>query len=152
LIVSVGGDRGFGRAAQAAHRFLRSLGSTSAESVLRRPKRPSVPTITHMQVLQALDGDATGASQREIGRRLFGKSAESNWAADSPWRSRVRYLIRCGRERSRCGYRRMAGLGVAELREEAASGPPSLAPLPTGACKNDLHSIGWNAAATRTHG
>ena len=119
LGVSMSAGRGLTVRNRTARDFLRSLDRDPRAGC---PERPSSHALTHMQILHALDGEATGASQRDIARRLFGSSAISGWDADSRWRARVRYLLRCGRVRCAHGYRQMAGLGHDE--------PPS-APLPT---------------------
>jgi hypothetical protein len=106
------GRAGFTVRTRAAQSFLRSLDREAFGAV---PERPSTHAITHMQIFQALDGDAAGASHREIARRLFGLSAEFCWDGDSRWRARVRYLIRCGEKRRVYGYRRMVGFGGEEI-------------------------------------
>jgi hypothetical protein len=106
VAISVSGARGIVARAQAAQRLLRSLKC----GLKALPERPSLTALTHMQTLWALDGDAAGASQREIARALYGMSTDLSWNADSRWRARVRYLVRCGRERSKEGYRRIAGV------------------------------------------
>ena len=112
--ISVAGGSGFTARARSARRFLRLLGRHREEDFPEPIERPSINTLTHMCALQALDGDAAGASHREIARRIFGLSDDSSWDSDSRWRARARYLIRCGRARSAHGYRRMAGLDSQE--------------------------------------
>jgi hypothetical protein len=108
--VSVAGGLGFTVRARAAQRFLRLLEQGPHGAFTEPVERPSMSALTHMHVLQALDGEVAGASHREIARRLFALSSGFSWDSDSRWRARVRYLIRCGRARTAHGYRRMAGL------------------------------------------
>jgi hypothetical protein len=105
MAISLTAGRGFTVRAQAAYALLRWL-----KTFPDRACRPSLSAVTHMRILQALDGDAAGASHREIARRLFGAAAQVNWSADSRWRARIRYLVKCGRARSAHGYRRIAGI------------------------------------------
>jgi hypothetical protein len=107
--VSVAAGRGFTVRARIAQDFLRSLDRDLHKPFPDNNRRPSLRALTHMQVLQALDGQAAGASQREIACRLFGLSSDFNWDADSRWRTRIRYLLKCGRARTISGYRAIAG-------------------------------------------
>jgi len=120
--ISVTGADGIVARAQAAQRLLRSLQSGLHPAL---PERPSLTALTHMQILRALDGDAVGASQREIARALFGSSADSSWDPDSRWRARVRYLVKCGRTRCAEGYRRIVGVEVARGPRHSPSARPS---------------------------
>jgi hypothetical protein len=120
LRISVSADREFMVRTRAARDFLCSLDRDVQEIC---PERPSSRALTHMHVLQALDGQAAGASQREIARGLLGSRADSEWDGDSRWRARVRYLLRCGRARCVNGYRRMVGLGLKEAESEARPRP-----------------------------
>jgi len=108
VAISVSGVRRIVARAHMAQRLLRVFEDASRRPSL--PERPSLTALTHMQTLWALDGDTAGASQREIGRALYGASMDLSWDADSRWRARVRYLVRCGRERCKGGYRRIAGV------------------------------------------
>jgi hypothetical protein len=121
LGVSVSAGRGFTVRTRAAQGFLRSFGGDTGEP---SPERPSINALTHMQILQAVDGDAAGASHREIARRLFSLSTNFRWDADSRSRAKVRYLLQCGRTRSAQGYRRMVGLGG--RKGECGAVPPPL--------------------------
>ena len=114
--VSIGSGRGFATRAKAARAFLGSLEAKSPSYWAESASRPTLTAITHMPTLRALDGVAAGASQRDIARHLFG-GPSFTWHDESPWRSRVRYLLKCGRERCEHGYLRMAGLA----REDADS-------------------------------
>jgi hypothetical protein len=105
--VSFAAGPGFTVRARVAQRFLRSLDRTH-KPPSHGNRRPSLRALTHMQILQALDGEASGASQREIAQHLFGLSRDFNWDADSRWRTRIRYLLKCGRARSNRGYQTMA--------------------------------------------
>jgi hypothetical protein len=117
VAISVTGVAGIVARAHAAQRLLRSLQCGSRAAL---PERPSLTALTHMQTLRALDGDATGASQREIARALFGPSADLSWGPDSRWRARVRYLVRCGRARCEEGYRRIVGSDVRRSPRDSA--------------------------------
>ena len=74
---------------------------------LERPPRSS---LYHFRALQALDGVARGASQREIARVLLGSDAViSNWSSDSAMRAHVRALIQRGRRFVNGEYRTLIG-------------------------------------------
>lgn len=105
--VSVVPGRGFTVRARIVQMFLRSLDLDPHDPFPDDNERPSLHALTHMQVLQALDAEAAGASQREIAERLFGFLRDFDWDADSRWRARVRYLLKCGQARTSGGYRRM---------------------------------------------
>ena len=120
LTVLVGAGTGFTVRSQAAQGFLRSLDRTEAKALPEAARRPSLQALTHLQIFQALDGEAAGASQRDIARRLYGSSRNFHWDADSAWRGRIRYLLKCGRARTDGGYRSMAGLGA---RVTLSAGP-----------------------------
>jgi hypothetical protein len=109
--VSVASGPGFTVRARVAQGLLRSLERDVQKTCPDRNERPTLRALTHMQIFQALDGEAAGASQREIALRLFALSRDFNWDADSRWRTRIRYLLKCGRARSARGYRTMAGVG-----------------------------------------
>ncbi len=109
LAVSITTGKGFIKRTRAAQDFIQAL--EPAVQVPHKACRPSVSTMTHMQILQALDGAAAGASHRAIARSVFGAFTDVGWGPDSGWRSRVRYLLKCGMARSSHGYRRMIGLG-----------------------------------------
>lgn len=60
--------------------------------------RPPRSAMTHMRALQAIDGVAAGASQREIAAVLFGEEeVAARWTPDGELRAQVRYLIQRGR-------------------------------------------------------
>jgi hypothetical protein len=105
---------------RAAQGFLRSFDSVAPQAV--SSSRPSLTSLTHMRILQALDGAAAGASHRELACAVFGAFTAENWDSDSVWRRRVRYLLQCGRARCTHGYRRMLGL------DEALKSPRSATP------------------------
>jgi hypothetical protein len=70
--------------------------------------RPTRQSMGHMRVLQALDGAAAGASQREIADVLFGEiDTWRRWNTNSELRAQVRYLLRRGREWVNGGYRNL---------------------------------------------
>ena len=80
-------------------------------SARRPPKRaessrPSRQAIVHMRSLQALDGEAAGASHREIASEIFGQAdVWQRWATNSELRAQVRYLLRRGHRFLDGGYR-----------------------------------------------
>lgn len=76
---------------------------TPVSAVSRRPGRLA---LLHKRALQAFDGSAVGASQREIARQLFGdESVAQNWNPDSELRAQVRHLLRRARAFVDGGYR-----------------------------------------------
>ena len=76
-----------------------AIGKPSAISPFRRAR--------DVLLLRAWDGHRTGASQREIGRALFGEErVDQEWDGHSDsLRSRVRRLVRDARAMARGGYR-----------------------------------------------
>ena len=120
--VSILAGPGFGARARAAQKLRALLDPVARQAVADKPHRPSPRAIMHMLILQALDGEAVGASRRDIARAVFGAFTNREWGADSVWRLRVRYLIQRGRALSAHGYRRMIA---------AAHGAPlSHSPMP----------------------
>jgi hypothetical protein len=72
--------------------------------------RPTRSTLYHFRALQALDGVACGASQREIASVLMGSDAVmTEWTTDSALRAHVRALIERGRRFVSGGYRTLIG-------------------------------------------
>jgi len=68
--------------------------------------RPTRSALTHMRVLQALDGARVGASQRDIAAAIFGDGAvQASWAPDSELRAQTRYLLKRGDALAGGGYR-----------------------------------------------
>lgn len=81
--------------------------SLARRSVARRPTRES---LIHMRTLQALDGEAAGASHREIASAIFGDDEVfQRWATNSELRAQVRYLLRRGHRQINGGYRDLLG-------------------------------------------
>lgn len=77
-----------------------SLGITKA--------RPSRGLILHVRALQALDGEAAGASHREIAEVIFGaRDVFQRWATNSELRAQIRYLLRRGHHLVSSGYRQL---------------------------------------------
>jgi hypothetical protein len=75
--------------------------------------RPSRTTLSHMRVLQALDGVLAGASQRTVAEVLFGDAAvAARWEADGDLRAQVRRLIRRGRVLMQGDYLRLLPPGA----------------------------------------
>ena len=67
--------------------------------------RPSRQAIVHMRSLQALDGEAAGASHRDIAGVIFGRTdAWQRWATNSELRAQIRYYLRRGRRLMDGGY------------------------------------------------
>ncbi|CAM5392766.1 DNA -binding domain-containing protein [Alcaligenes faecalis] len=65
----------------------------------------------HMRALQALDGIATGASQRELAEVIFGCSRSRDvWHGDSGLRSQVRNYVNRGNFFMRGAYRELLAL------------------------------------------
>jgi hypothetical protein len=68
--------------------------------------RPSRTALLHTRALQALDGAAAGASQRELAEVLFGTEAVAErWLPDGELRAQLRHLLRRGRGFMNGGYR-----------------------------------------------
>lgn len=77
------------------HRRLAAGPQLPAPVVSRRPGRVA---LMHKSALQAFDGRAAGASQREIATHLFGaEPVAQNWSPDSELRAQVRHLLRRAR-------------------------------------------------------
>lgn len=73
--------------------------------------RPTPAALLELHTLQALDATLAGASLREVAAGLFGPAAVADgWHADGGLRSKVRRLVRRGRELMHDGYRRLAQL------------------------------------------
>ena len=88
--------------------------------------RPSPAALSELHTLQALDATLAGASLREVAAVLFGPSAVTDgWHADGGLRSKVRRLVRRGRELMHDGYRRLAQL---DGRGEGRSAQPAKRP------------------------
>jgi len=70
-----------------------------------RTRRPSRQAIVHMRSLQALDGEAAGASHRDIAGAIFGQTdVWQRWAANSELRAQIRYFLRRGHSLVDGGY------------------------------------------------
>jgi len=68
-------------------------------------RRPSRQAVVHMRSLQALDGEAAGASHRDIASEIFGQTdVWQRWATNSELRAQVRYLLRRGHRFLDGGY------------------------------------------------
>jgi len=73
--------------------------------------RPSRTAVTHMRMIQTLDGRLAGASHRDIAAVIFGDHAiHRSWSADGELRAQIRYLVRRSAELASGGYRHLAGL------------------------------------------
>jgi hypothetical protein len=67
--------------------------------------RPDRQAIVHMRSLQALDGEAAGASHRDIAGVIFGRTdAWQRWATNSELRAQIRYFLRRGHSLVNGGY------------------------------------------------
>jgi hypothetical protein len=108
--ISILAGPGWAALARAAQQLEQLLDPVTRKTCNGKPSRPSPRAIMHMQVLQALDGDAAGASRRDIARAVFGAFTDDEWGADSVWRLRVRYLMERGHALCANGYRRMVGV------------------------------------------
>jgi hypothetical protein len=74
----------------------------------RSPHRPNRYALFHARSLQALDGEAAGASHREIARVIYGDSEVwQRWTTNSELRAQLRHLLRRGHELVDGGYRRL---------------------------------------------
>ena len=70
------------------------------------PARPTRSSLTHMRMLQAVDGSHAGASQRDIAIAIFGDvTVKDQWTSDSELRARTRYWLRRGTALADGGYR-----------------------------------------------
>lgn len=68
-------------------------------------RRPDRQAIVHMRSLQALDGEAAGASHRDIAGVIFGRTdAWQRWATNSELRAQIRYFLRRGHSLVNGGY------------------------------------------------
>jgi hypothetical protein len=92
----------------AARDFLAGLqGGTKVPALARRNITRSA--LVHRATLQALDGAAAGASQRDIAIAIWGKRAVlERWSSDGELRARVRYFMRRGHALVQGGYRKLA--------------------------------------------
>lgn len=107
---------------RVAH-FFEATASSPVHS--RASPRPSRSALTHLRSLQALDGERSRASHREIASVLFGAAAVARrWSPDGELRAQVRHLIRRGHSLVGGGYRRLAGIesaGQGDLAESSES-------------------------------
>jgi hypothetical protein len=124
--ISILAGPGFDARYQAARKLRQSLHPLLSKPFTDKPRRPSPSAVVHMQILQTLDGEAAGATRRQIARAVFGDFTGEAWGPDSVWRARVRYLLKRGRAQCAHGYRRMVGAdenaggshgGVVSMRE-----------------------------------
>jgi hypothetical protein len=70
--------------------------------------RPNRQFMLHMRALQALDGEAAGASHREIAEVIFGaQDIFERWSTNSELRAQIRYLLRRGHPLVSSGYRQL---------------------------------------------
>ena len=92
------------REVAAIHDSLAGIGAAAAS-----PARPTVQAaIGHLRSLQALDGLAAGASQRDIANTLWGRATvRARWTSDGELRAQTRYCIARGRRFVAGGYLRL---------------------------------------------
>lgn len=70
--------------------------------------RPNRQLMLHLRALQALDGEAAGASHREIAEVIFGaQDIFQRWTTNSELRAQIRYLLRRGHHLVSSGYRQL---------------------------------------------
>ncbi|MEQ8399692.1 MAG: DUF2285 domain-containing protein [Silicimonas sp.] len=94
------GDR---RQFDVARQFLFERSCERGPSLPIHPRAPLM-----MQMLQTIDGRASGASQREVAQVLFGTDAvAAEWRVSDRLKARVRYLEKRGRFFVEGGYRRL---------------------------------------------
>jgi hypothetical protein len=95
-------------AAQRVNEILTASRPTAVTGTAFRPTRTAV---THMRMIQILDGRAAGASHRDIATAVFGDQVvRRSWSADGELRAQVRYLVRRSAKLASNGYRHLAGL------------------------------------------
>lgn len=93
---------------RVAHFFVATASSPARSRACSRPARNA---LTHLRSLQALDGERSGASHREIAAVLFGAAAVAHrWSSDGELRAQVRHLVRRSHRLVAGGYRRLAGI------------------------------------------
>jgi hypothetical protein len=79
----------------AAHRANQILTDGTAAKPLAAASRPTRSAVSHMRMVQALDGRLAGASHRSIAEAIFGEVAvRRRWSADGELRAQARYLVR----------------------------------------------------------
>ncbi len=96
-------------AAWAAVSHVRALlGSQRSRAPVTAVRRPTRQALVHARSLQALDGEAAGASHRDIAAMIFGRNEVwQRWATNSELRAQLRYLLRRGHDHVQGGYRRL---------------------------------------------
>lgn len=99
------------RAAWTALTGFRALMPSCRGRVLP-PERPGRADLFHVRAMQVLDGQAAGATQRELAIGLFGAEAVARgWQPDGALRAQLRYLIRRARALMEREYRSMTEIG-----------------------------------------
>jgi len=107
IAIAIDADAHARRRMVAANRFIEGLERKAIESRKRTPV-PSRAGRFHASVLQALDGNAAGASQREIAVALHGaKWVSRRWTPDGELRASIRYFLKRGALLVGGGYRRL---------------------------------------------
>jgi hypothetical protein len=88
-----------------ASRVSELLKSKRTSSKRPSASRPDRRALVHMRSLQALDGEAAGATHRDIASAIFGESEVwQRWATNSEMRAQVRYFLRRGHQLVEGGY------------------------------------------------
>jgi hypothetical protein len=91
-------------------RLIALLERPHAPARRRLAHRPARESLIHMRTLQALDGQAAGATHREIASVIFGHDEVfQRWATNSELRAQMRYLLRRGHRLINGGYRDLLG-------------------------------------------
>lgn len=107
----------------SATRMMRDLQRPRRCSPRRRSLRPTRESLIHLRALQALDGEAAGATHREIASAVFGADEVfQRWSTDSELRAQLRHLLRRGHRLVEGGYKQLLGLN-APAREGDFSAP-----------------------------
>jgi hypothetical protein len=94
----------------AAGRFIATFKNSSSPAIERVSRRTRGQAV-HQAILQAIDGQRAGASQREIAGAVYGETrVVKGWTPDGELRARIRYFLRRGRSLMSGGYRRLVYL------------------------------------------
>jgi hypothetical protein len=93
------------RRVAAADRFIVDLKEKSTGSGIRLPESNRADRF-HCSVLQAVDGAAAGATQRQIAAAIYGqRRVSASWTPDGDLRARIRYFLKRGATLINGGYR-----------------------------------------------
>jgi len=105
-------------AADAVSRLIPLMRRPCASKPSTAMRRPPQKALRHWRYLQALDGEAAGATHREIAIAVFGEQdVWQRWTSDnSEIRAQVRYILKSARALMINGYRELL-TGVAKSRQ-----------------------------------